>query len=320
MKVKVLADAAALAGETRDDALKRLYRYWTERRGGKRFPSRDDIDPLDFGYALGRVSLIDVMENPRRFRYRLVSTSLTALLGYEMTGKFLDEIPETETRAYTLKLYAAAIENRAPLHVRDDVTLDGRRWTYEALLLPLSSDGETIALLMVYRTAATSAAFRPAAPRPQPAIEYVERVESPLLNRLVAYWDAKRGGRMAPSRSDIDPAELKAHLSGLLMLDVIDGGADFRYRLIGSALAQAMGRDSTGKRIGELYAAEPLVMKSLLDRFRRVVAEARPVFSQGRIFWVPDREHRGFVSVAMPLSDDGATINLILAEMILLRR
>jgi hypothetical protein len=62
------------------------------RRGAKRYASRDEIDPLDFGCAVGRVSLVDVLEGPRRFRYRLVSTSLTARLGYEMTGKFLDEI------------------------------------------------------------------------------------------------------------------------------------------------------------------------------------------------------------------------------------
>lgn len=143
----------ALELESDDNALKRLFHYWTERRGAKRYPSRDDIDPLDFGYALGRVSLVDVLEGPRRYRYRLVSTSLTALLGYEMTGKFLDQIPETEMRAYTERLYATAVERGVPLFFRDEAAIDRRYWKHEALILPLSSDGTLVNILMIYRTA-----------------------------------------------------------------------------------------------------------------------------------------------------------------------
>jgi hypothetical protein len=319
MKLTVLEGPDNLEPESGDEALKRLYRYWLERRGGKRFPSREDIDPLDFRYALGRVSLIEVLENPRRFRYRLVSTALTTELGYEMTGKSLDDIPETEMRGYAAALYGAALNAGTPVHIRDAVTLDGRRWTHETLVLPLSSTDLAIDILMIYRTAEASSPSRPTTARPRTELEYLERVDVPLLNELMAYWNARRGARLAPRRADIDPADLKAHLSRLVMLDVIDGGADFRYRLIGSALTQAMGRDSTGHRIGDLYAGDPAVMDSLRDYYRRVVAEARPIFTQGHIFWVPDRGHRRFITAAMPLSDDGTTVNMILAEVILLR-
>lgn len=145
--------AETLELKSSDAVLKRLYRYWAERRGAKRYPSRNDIDPLEFGFALGRVSLVDVVGQPRRFRYRLVSTSLTQRLGYEMTGKFLDEIPETEMRAYTERLYLTALEKGTPLHLQDEAMIDGRRWKHEALVLPLSSDGSSVDMLMIYRTA-----------------------------------------------------------------------------------------------------------------------------------------------------------------------
>lgn len=164
MVIKEIDSPAALEPETGDAAMKRLYLYWAERRGARRCPSRTDIDPLDFGYALGRVSLIDVLSHPRRFRYRLVSTSLTARLGYEMTGKFLDEIPETEMRAYTERLYLTALAKAVPLHVRDEAVIDGRRWKHEALVLPLSSDGGAVDMLMIYRTADPTVP-----PRPVPA-------------------------------------------------------------------------------------------------------------------------------------------------------
>lgn len=319
MTVKEVASAEGLELETGDAALKRLYRYWTERRGAKRFPSRADIDPLDFGYALGRVSLVDVLEHPRRYRYRLVSTSLTARLGYEMTGKFLDQVPETEMRAYTERLYAAAVASRVPLHSRDEAMLDGRRWRHEALILPLSSDGDAVDMLLIYRTADPPNPLEPVPARTAPDVEFLDRIDAPLLNDLVAYWDAKRAGRLAPRRSDIDPAELKAHLPRLLLFDVLDDGADFRFRLVGTAIVQGMGRDSTGRRMSDVYADEPSILKSLVEGFRRVVAEKRPVFARGPIFWVPDREQRRFVSVTLPLSDDGATVNILLSEMMLLR-
>ena len=233
-----------------------------------------------------------------------------------MTGKALNDIPDQEMRAYTEWVYATAVERRTALHFRDEPVLDGRRWRTEALLLPLSSDGVSVDMLMIYRTTdmpQAAAAWVPA-PRYEPDLEFLDGVDVPLLNELVAYWDARRAGRMAPRPSDIDAMELTAHWPRLFMLDVLDGGSDFRYRLIGRALVQRMGRDSIGRRMSDLYAPEPAVLGTIVGRFRRVVDEKRPIFTRGRFFWVPDRRHRRFVSAAMPLSDDGTTVNIILGR------
>jgi hypothetical protein len=155
------ADPAPACPETASEAAKRLYAYWLARRGKKRFPAREDIDPLDFKFALGRVSLIEVLENPQRFRYRLVSTSITRHLGYEMTGKFTSEVPERELRDYVERLYAKAVSLAAPFYQKETAVYDGRVWEYEALMLPLSSDGQKINMILAYREAAP--------PRPAPA-------------------------------------------------------------------------------------------------------------------------------------------------------
>lgn len=149
----VPSEAPAGLAEGSEDA-KRLYAYWQARRGGKRFPAREDIDPVDFKFALGRVSLIDVLEGPRRYRYRLVSTTTTKHLGYEMTGKYTDEIPEKELRDYVERLYAETVTAAAPIYAKDKAVLDGRVWEYEALMLPLSSDGSRINMIMAFRETA----------------------------------------------------------------------------------------------------------------------------------------------------------------------
>jgi hypothetical protein len=156
-----VTDIADLERLSSDKDLRRLYLYWRERCGARTFPSRDDIDPVEFGYALGRVSLIDVVDDPPRFYYRLVSTQITRHLGYEMTGKFVDQMPEPEMRDFAERHYRRALAAAAPLYESDEVVLDGRRWRHESLALPLSSNGQAITMLLVYRTTAEPVTVRP---------------------------------------------------------------------------------------------------------------------------------------------------------------
>jgi len=54
--------------QIREPKLGRLYEYWTKRKGSQRLPARRDIDPLDFSYILGSIMLLDVLDDPLRFR------------------------------------------------------------------------------------------------------------------------------------------------------------------------------------------------------------------------------------------------------------
>jgi hypothetical protein len=137
---------------TAEDA-KRLYQYWLTRRSGRQFPSRKEIDPLVLGFVLGRISLVEVSNDPRRFLYALVSAELTEHLGYEMTDKYVDEMPEPGVRDYVTALYTRALDARTPLYEEGAAILDKRVWRYKTLVLPLSSDGEAIDMLLVYRDA-----------------------------------------------------------------------------------------------------------------------------------------------------------------------
>jgi hypothetical protein len=147
---------------SQDDRLLRLYRYWNDRRGELRFPPRASIDPVDFPYALGRVSLVEVQRNPLRFRYRLVGTLLTEHLGYEMTGKYVEDIPEPSMREFTRSFYERALERQAPLHEAGMALIERYSWQHEVLLLPLASDGETIDMLLIYRNTERPTAISPA--------------------------------------------------------------------------------------------------------------------------------------------------------------
>ena len=140
---------ADIAVEIRDERLLRLYRYWLERKGARRFPGRSDIDPLDFPYLLGNIMLLDVVaSNPPRFRVRLHGSNMVMRAGYDLTGKLLDDLPIPEYRNYVIARCKGLVKTGAPLVVQHDRVLGGQPQRYEALWLPLSSDGRTVTMLL----------------------------------------------------------------------------------------------------------------------------------------------------------------------------
>lgn len=71
---------------------------------------------------------------------------------------------------------------------------------------------------------------------------------NPILRRGYDFWLQKCAGRPFPDRADLDPAEIKDILPHLTIVEVTGNGPVplFRYRLVGTAVVNAVGRDSTG--------------------------------------------------------------------------
>ncbi len=128
--------------------LRRLYEYWLAKKGARRYPSRTDIDPLDFAYVLGHVILFDVIREPLRFRVRVHGTEMVAKAGYDLTGKFLDDLPITDYRLYVRERCEGMVRDGQPILVTHYRTLDGKPRRYEAIWLPLADDGETVSMLL----------------------------------------------------------------------------------------------------------------------------------------------------------------------------
>lgn len=61
------------------------------------------------------------------------------------------------------------------------------------------------------------------------------------LRELLEYWRSKRGSRLMPARADIDPIEIPTLLPIIGLVDVLDGGARFRFRLLGTEVVDAAG-------------------------------------------------------------------------------
>ncbi len=140
---------AVLRDTIEDGRLRRLLDYWEGRRGSRTMPARRDIDPVEIGFALGYILLIDVRHDPLRFRFRLVGTHTPRRQGIDLTGVWLDDLPLPEVRAAMQASYAEVVAARAPSRVVRDEVRDDLRLRWEVLRLPLAADGETVDMLMI---------------------------------------------------------------------------------------------------------------------------------------------------------------------------
>ncbi|HEY2070030.1 MAG TPA: PAS domain-containing protein [Rhizomicrobium sp.] len=143
-----------------------------------------------------------------------------------------------------------------------------------------------------------------------------ETTEPPQLLAVRDYWGRKRGTRQMPSRNDIVPADLKAYLPVLMLMDVIGGGADFRYRLVGSRLQGYFPENPTGRLMSE--AVGPFgaaTLQQTLGVYRSVIARKGPlrIRGSGRYY---GQEQKLFDALLAPLAEEGAAPNMILGSFL----
>jgi hypothetical protein len=126
---------------------------------------------------------------------------------------------------------------------------------------------------------------------------------------LFGYWETVRAGRLAPSWREINPAQIKPVLPYLYVSDVLESPLDLRYRLVGTGIVEAAGRDFTGQTLRTMSVVGGTVQ--WLAYYRQMVEEGSPQF--GRYVGRLGEELLYFADYAgLPLSDDGVKVNRVL--------
>jgi hypothetical protein len=128
---------------------------------------------------------------------------------------------------------------------------------------------------------------------------------------LYAYWLSKRGTRTMPARSDITPADIPLLLPYLMIVE--RDGDQFRYRLVGSAIARSVGYDATGVTVGS-YLVAPEAAAEARTIFRRVFTAPCPVFATGEFIFktgIP----LNMSLLTLPLSEDGTAVNMSISTL-----
>ena len=126
-----------------------LYTWWDDARGTRYFPARRDFKPATVKSILPDIQLIDVAEHQPEFSVRLIGTRVTEALGFDPTGKTLEQIPNTQQLRKTCDWI---VENKKPL-LRTNLSFlwsNSELQTCSVLALPLGPEGEQVRMLLLY--------------------------------------------------------------------------------------------------------------------------------------------------------------------------
>lgn len=126
---------------------------------------------------------------------------------------------------------------------------------------------------------------------------------------FLAMWDEKRKGRAFPAWRDFDWLEMPMRVVPTLMLvDVVDGGEDFRYRFFGTYHSRAHKVDMTKKLVADFSDSD--YREAILGAYRAVMDARAPTMEHLQI----RLQHLEYTVeiLRLPLADDGAVIDKIL--------
>src|SRR6185295_3176433 len=93
-----------------DPDLTRFYDLWASLRGDRPMPSRKDLDPLQIGSEfLPNLMLIDVLGEPRRYRYRLIGTHVVTASGEDRTGRIFENVSFFKTNTTVMQQFEQVV-------------------------------------------------------------------------------------------------------------------------------------------------------------------------------------------------------------------
>jgi hypothetical protein len=133
----------------------------------------------------------------------------------------------------------------------------------------------------------------------------VAQISAPPLRALLEYWMTLRTDDALPAAGRIDPFGMRRALGYVMLVDAVERGHDFRYRLYGSSLASISGFDMTG-RLLSTHASSDYIREFSLAVYRASMKRREPAFIEfapaGTLVIAK------WQRIALPLTDDSGAI------------
>lgn len=147
-------------------------------------------------------------------------------------------------------------------------------------------------------------------------MEFDPRFEAnahPELVRLANIWREFSGlGRM-PHRDAIYAPKFQRWSPGhLYLVDVLDGGANYFFRLFGEYFTALAGIDLTRRYLSEIEMS-PLRLESLRVEYDEIVRSGVPLYQPGSLVW-PNQEEVYHERLHLPFSGSDGSVSLIVGS------
>ncbi len=145
----------------------------------------------------------------------------------------------------------------------------------------------------------------------RPSIENILPPEAdPDLRFMLDYWHEKRGDRLFPARTDVDPLDFARLLP---LIYIVEGGTldEMKVRLAGTAYRDLYGFEISGKRILDLIPAQE--GQDVHRDYRLCLQDKLPVFRKYDMHWRPRDSELKYQRLLMPLGTADGVVSHILA-------
>ena len=141
----------------------------------------------------------------------------------------------------------------------------------------------------------------------------------PKVRQLYEYWQSIRPAPdRLPGRQHFDPLHIAALMPHVWMLDLIGEPMQYRYRLVGTRIAEAMQRDVTGQWYDDAHPGAR--DHPLYAFFEKRLRGGEATWRHGKPWLHVDPDIYEIEQVALPLARDGVTVDMALLITIFFRR
>jgi hypothetical protein len=133
-----------------DPDLRALHKLWLAKCGYRQLPSRADFDPSEFKSLLPDFFIYNVGPTEGSFTVRLIGERLQDFIGTNVRGKSAGSAFQPEGTTALVRILDLAVEQRVPIFRigRAYFSRDRSYQQFEACLLPVSADGETVNMVL----------------------------------------------------------------------------------------------------------------------------------------------------------------------------
>lgn len=141
------AETRALPQERRLNM--RLMAYWWDNRGARRFPTICDFVPEELGDIWANCFTLRPAEPQEKSQFRYIGEMIAKFAGAQQSPATVDQVPPETLLDHATRNIGEVMGQKVPV-IRSGSFLDpqGNTLVFRSILLPLSSDQETIDCLV----------------------------------------------------------------------------------------------------------------------------------------------------------------------------
>jgi hypothetical protein len=142
----------------------------------------------------------------------------------------------------------------------------------------------------------------------------LEDLKNPIVRFGTDYWLSLCGTKRYPARDAIDLREIRSALSHMMLINVIEGGADFDLRVVGDAFASALRVPMHKRLLSDIGKEAPMFGERNFKFYRRVVESGRPLAIRSH-FGIdsPELKFTNVEAVVLPLGSREDAVDHLLA-------